>query len=99
VLILPVRISTRQSPPIAKEEPLMAEINEFLRAVASAPAGGLSGRRPPRPSCRSRHLAEIQKHSKRLNLVGQTVRTEPLATISAPYLLPPHPVSNGTLIQ
>jgi len=62
-------------PPIAKEEPLMAEINEFLRAVRdrSKPAVSLEdGRRALAVALDI--LAEIQKHSKRLNLVGQTVR-------------------------
>jgi len=62
-------------PPIAKEEPLMAEIKEFLRAVRerSKPVVSLEdGRRALGVALDI--LAEIQKHSKRLNLVGQTVR-------------------------
>jgi predicted dehydrogenase len=62
-------------PPIAKEEPLMAEINEFLRAVRerSRPVVSLEdGRRALAVALDI--LAEIQKHSKRLNLVGSAIR-------------------------
>jgi predicted dehydrogenase len=63
-------------PPIIKEEPLMAEINEFLRAVRdrSKPLVSLEdGRRALAVALDI--LAEIQKHSKRLNLVGSAIRT------------------------
>jgi predicted dehydrogenase len=63
-------------PPIIKEEPLMAEINEFLRAVRdrSKPLVSLvDGRRALAVALDI--LAEIQKHSKRLNLVGSAIRT------------------------
>jgi len=63
-------------PPIIKEEPLMAEIKEFLRAVRerSKPVVSLEdGRRALAVALDI--LAEIQKHSKRLNLVGPTLRT------------------------
>jgi len=62
-------------PPIAKEEPLMAEIKEFLRAVRerSRPVVSLEdGRRALAVALDI--LAEIQKHSKRLNLVGSAIR-------------------------
>jgi len=63
-------------PPIIKEEPLMAEISEFLRAVRerSKPMVSLEdGRRALAVALDI--LAEIQKHSKRLNLVGSAIRT------------------------
>jgi predicted dehydrogenase len=63
-------------PPIVKEEPLMAEIKEFLRAVRerSKPVVSLEdGRRALAVALDI--LAEIQKHSKRLNLVGSGIRT------------------------
>ena len=62
-------------PPTVKEEPLMAEIKEFLRAVRdrSKPVVSLEdGRRALAVALDI--LAEIQKHSKRLNLVGPTLR-------------------------
>jgi predicted dehydrogenase len=63
-------------PPILREEPLMAEIKEFLRAVRdrSKPVVSLEdGRRALAVALDI--LAEIQKHSKRLNLVGSGIRT------------------------
>ena len=62
-------------PPIDKEEPLMAEIKEFLRAVRerSKPVVSLEdGRRALALALDI--LAEIQKHSKRLNLLAPTAR-------------------------
>jgi predicted dehydrogenase len=62
-------------PPIVKEEPLMAEIKEFLRAVRerSKPVVSLEdGRRALAVALDI--LAGIQKHSKRLNLVGPAIR-------------------------
>ncbi len=62
-------------PPIGKEEPLMAEIKEFLRAVRerSKPVVSLEdGRRALALALDI--LAEIQKHSKRLNLLAPTAR-------------------------
>jgi predicted dehydrogenase len=63
-------------PPIDKEEPLMAEIKEFLRAVRerSRPIVSLEdGRRALALALDI--LAEIQKHSKRLNLLAPTVHS------------------------
>jgi predicted dehydrogenase len=63
-------------PPINKEEPLMAEIKEFLRAVRdrSRPIVSLEdGRRALALALDI--LAEVQKHSKRLNLVGSGIRS------------------------
>jgi len=62
-------------PPIDKEEPLMTEIKEFLRAVRdrSKPVVSLEdGRRALALALDI--LAEIQKHSKRLNLLAPTAR-------------------------
>src|SRR4051812_19016605 len=62
-------------PPINKEEPLMAEIKEFLRAVSdrSKPIVSLEdGRRALALALDI--LAAIQKHSKRLNLLAPTAR-------------------------
>ena len=61
-------------PPIEKEEPLMAEIKEFLRAVRerSKPIVSLEdGRR--NLALALEILAAIQQHSRRLNLVGPAV--------------------------
>jgi predicted dehydrogenase len=58
-------------PPIEKEEPLMAEIKEFLRAVRerSKPIVSLEdGRRALALALEI--LAAIQQHSRRLNLMG-----------------------------
>jgi predicted dehydrogenase len=63
-------------PPIVKEEPLMAEIKEFLRAVheRSKPVVSLEdGRRALAVALDI--LAEIEKHSKRLNLMGPALRS------------------------
>ncbi len=63
-------------PPILKEEPLMTEIKEFLRAVRerSKPVVSLEdGRRALAVALDI--LAEIQKHSKRLNLVGAGIHS------------------------
>ena len=63
-------------PPTIKEEPLMAEIKEFLRAVRerSKPVVSLEdGRRALAVALDI--LAQIQKHSKRLNLAGPTLRS------------------------
>jgi predicted dehydrogenase len=62
-------------PPINKEEPLMAEIKEFLRAVRdrSKPIVSLEdGRRALALALDI--LTQIQKHSKRLNLLAPTAR-------------------------
>ena len=62
-------------PPINKEEPLMAEIKEFLRAVRerSKPIVSLEdGRRALALALDI--LTAIQKHSKRLNLLAPTAR-------------------------
>jgi predicted dehydrogenase len=63
-------------PPILKEEPLMAEIKEFLRAVRdrSKPVVSLEDGRRALAVALDIH-SEIQKHSKRLNLVGSGIRT------------------------
>ena len=61
-------------PPIEKEEPLMAEIKEFLRAVRerSKPIVSLEdGRRALAVALDI--LSAIQQHSRRLNLVGPAV--------------------------
>jgi predicted dehydrogenase len=61
-------------PPIEKEEPLMAEIKEFLRAVRerSKPIVSLEdGRRALALALEI--LAAIQQHSRRLNLTGPAV--------------------------
>ena len=62
-------------PPINKEEPLMAEIKEFLRAVRerAKPIVSLEdGRRALALALDI--LTAIQKHSKRLNLLAPTAR-------------------------
>jgi predicted dehydrogenase len=61
-------------PPIEKEEPLMSEIKEFLRAVRerSKPSVSLEdGRR--NLALALEILAAIQQHSRRLNLIGPAV--------------------------
>jgi predicted dehydrogenase len=62
-------------PPIDKEEPLMAEIKEFLRAVRerSKPVVSLEDGRRALALALDIH-AEIQKHSKRLNLLAPSAR-------------------------
>jgi predicted dehydrogenase len=63
-------------PPIEKEEPLMAEIKEFLRAVRerTKPLVSLEdGRR--NLALALEILAAIQQHSRRLNLHGPAVAT------------------------
>jgi len=64
-------------PPIEKEEPLMAEIKEFLRAVRerSKPIVSLEdGRR--NLALALEILAAIQQHSRRLNLTGPAAAHE-----------------------
>lgn len=61
-------------PPIEKEEPLMSEIKEFLRAARerSKPSVSLEdGRR--NLALALEILAAIQQHSRRLNLIGPAV--------------------------